>query len=73
MRSAPASTAQSTAGDLAFHARGFELSLAAADKRPNTIESYPEAIEQLACVSFHAKSGATRSGRPSRPVMSRGH
>jgi site-specific recombinase XerD len=47
MAVAPASTAQSTAGDLAFHARGFELSLASANKRPNTIKSYLEAVEQL--------------------------
>jgi site-specific recombinase XerD len=47
MTPAPASTAQSTAGDLAFHARGFELSLASANKRPNTIKSYLEAVVQL--------------------------
>jgi len=46
MPSAPASIAQSTAGDLAFHARGFELSLAAGNKRPNTIKSYLEAVTQ---------------------------
>ena len=46
-RPAQASTPQSTAGDLAFHARGFALSLAAANKRPNTIKSYLEACEQL--------------------------
>jgi site-specific recombinase XerD len=44
---APASTAQSTPGDLAYHARGFELSLVAKNKRPNTIKSYLEAVEQL--------------------------
>ena len=47
MPSAPASVSQSTAGDLAFHARGFELSLASANKRPNTIKSYLEAVTQL--------------------------
>ena len=53
MAVAPASSAHSTAGDLAFHARGFELSLASANKRPNTIKSYLEAVRQfdafLAC------------------------
>ena len=47
MAVASASTAQSTAGHLAFHARGFELSLVAGNKRPNTIKSYLEAVEQL--------------------------
>lgn len=47
MAVASASTGQSTVGDLAFHARGFELSLVAANKRPNTIKSYLEAVEQL--------------------------
>lgn len=47
MTSAPASALQSTAGDLAFRARGFELSLASANKRPNTIKSYLDAVAQL--------------------------
>jgi site-specific recombinase XerD len=47
MAPAPTSTAQSTAADLDFHARGFELSLASQRKRPNTIKSYLEAVEQL--------------------------
>jgi hypothetical protein len=42
MIKAPTSDPQSTAGDLSFHARGFELSLASANKRPNTIKSYLE-------------------------------
>jgi site-specific recombinase XerD len=58
MPSAPASIAQSTAGDLAFHARGFELSLAAANKRPNTIKSYLEAVTQLD--AFLAAKGMPR-------------
>lgn len=58
MPSAPASTAQSTAGDLAFHARGFALSLASANKRPNTIKSYLEAVTQLE--AFLAAKGMPR-------------
>ena len=42
MIKAPTSDRQSTAGDLSFHARGFELLLASANKRPNTIKSYVE-------------------------------
>jgi hypothetical protein len=34
-------------GDLAFHGRGFDLSLAAANKSPNKIKSYLEAVAQL--------------------------
>ena len=58
MASAPTSAAQSTAGDLAFHARGFELSLASANKRPNTIKSYLEAVTQLD--AFLAAKGMPR-------------
>src|SRR5687767_9536365 len=58
MPSAPASAAQSTAGDLAFHARGFELSLGSANKRPNTIKSYLEAVTQLD--AFLAAKGMPR-------------
>ena len=58
MAVASASTAQSTAGDLAFHARGFELSLASANKRPDTVKSYLEAVEQLD--AFLAAQGMPR-------------
>lgn len=58
MAQAPTSAPQNTAGDLAFHARGFELSLAAANKRPNTIKSYLEAVEQLD--AFLAAKGMPR-------------
>lgn len=47
MTSAPASTAHSTVGDLAFHARGFGLSLASNNIRPNTIKSYGEGVALL--------------------------
>jgi site-specific recombinase XerD len=43
----PTGTLESTAGDIEFHARGFELTLSAQRKRPNTIKSYLEAVEQL--------------------------
>ncbi len=58
MPSAPASAAQFTAGNLAFHARGFELSLGSANKRPNTIKSYLEAVTQLD--AFLAAKGMPR-------------
>lgn len=58
MPSAPASTAHSTAGDLAFHARGFELSLGSQRKLPNTIKSYLEAVSQLD--AFLAAKGMPR-------------
>ena len=58
MTSAPTSTAESTAGGLAFHARGFELSLASANKRPNTNKSYLEAVAQLD--AFLAAQGMPR-------------
>lgn len=40
MSEAPTDSPQSIAGDLDFHARGFELTLASRRKRPNTIKSY---------------------------------
>ncbi|MEA2653120.1 MAG: hypothetical protein QOI37_347, partial [Chloroflexota bacterium] len=58
MPSAPTSTRSLTVGDLAFHARGFELSLGSANKRPNTIKSYLEAVAQLD--AFLASKGMPR-------------
>jgi site-specific recombinase XerD len=58
MIKAPTSDLESTAGDLAFHARGFDLSLAAANKSPNTIKSYLEAVAQLD--AFLAAQGMPR-------------
>ena len=58
MIKAPTSDLEYTAGDLAFHARGFELSLASANKRPNTIKSYLEAVTQLD--AFLAAKGMPR-------------
>ena len=68
MIKAPTSDPESTAGDLAFHARGFELSLASANKRPNAIKSYLEAVTQLD--AFLAVRGMPRDveGIPSRGV-----
>ena len=47
MTSAPAGAAHSSAGDLRLPCARFELFLASANKRPNTIKSYLEAVEQL--------------------------
>jgi hypothetical protein len=47
-RQAPISAAESTVGpDLPANARGFALHLAAANKTPNTIKAYQEAVAQL--------------------------
>lgn len=48
MVQAPTGTAQSIAGDLEFHAQGFELTLDSQGKSANTIKSYLEAVEQFA-------------------------
>lgn len=47
MTSAPTSSAESTAGDLDYHAQGFELTLASRRRSRNTIKSYLAAVEQL--------------------------
>jgi site-specific recombinase XerD len=59
MASAPASTLESTAGDLALHATGFELSLRATRKAPNTIKSYLASIVLLD--EFLASKGMPRT------------
>jgi site-specific recombinase XerD len=59
MPSAPTSALQSSAADLDFHARGFELTLASQRKRPNTIKSYLEAVERLD--AFLAAKGMPRA------------
>ena len=59
MASAPTSVAESTAGDLALHATGFELSLRATRKAPNTIKSYLASIVLLD--EFLADKGMPRT------------
>lgn len=59
MASAPTSVAESTAGDLALHATGFELSLRATRKAPNTIKSYLASIVLLD--DFLADKGMPRT------------
>lgn len=58
MASAPTSTEESTAGDLALHATGFELSLRSEHKAPNTIKSYLASVELLD--EFLASKGMPR-------------
>ena len=59
MASAPTSVAESTAGDLALHATGFELSLRATRKAPNTVKSYLASIVLLD--EFLADKGMPRT------------
>jgi hypothetical protein len=58
MGSGPASTLRSSAGDLALHAIGFELSLPSNHKAPNTIKSYLASIALLD--EFLASKGMPR-------------